>query len=71
MTGEAAALNRRLELTAVRKSGEAFPVEVAIAPISTDGTAMFAGYMRDITERRHAEVALAERMSLASLTAAG
>jgi signal transduction histidine kinase len=31
---------------------------------------MFAGYMRDITERRRAEAALAERMALASLTAA-
>ena len=63
-------LNRRLELSAVRKGGEVFPVEVAIAPISSEGSAMFAGYMRDITERRQAEAALAERMSLASLTAA-
>jgi PAS domain S-box-containing protein len=58
-TGEAVLINRRHELTAVRKNGEAFPVEVAIAPISSDGTAMFAGYMRDITERRRNETALA------------
>ena len=44
----------------MRKGGELFPVEVAIAPISSDGSAMFAGYLRDITERRHAETALAE-----------
>jgi PAS domain S-box-containing protein len=69
-SGQTAVMNRRLELSAVRKGGEQFPVEVAIAPISSDGSAMFAGYMRDITERRLAEVALAERMSLASLTAA-
>jgi signal transduction histidine kinase len=37
-----------------------FPVEMAIAPISTGGTAMFAGYMRDITERRRNEAALSE-----------
>jgi len=60
-TGEASVLNRRLELMAVRKGGELFPVEMAIAPISSDGTRMFAGYMRDITERRHAEAALAQR----------
>ena len=53
-------MNRRFELTAVRKGGEVFPVEVAIAPISSDGAAMFAGYMRDITERRRSEAALAE-----------
>jgi len=69
-TGDDAILNRRLELTAVRKGGTVFPVEVAIAPISSDGAPMFAGYMRDITERRRAEAALAERVSLASLTGA-
>jgi PAS domain S-box-containing protein len=69
-TGETAILNRRLELTALRKGGEGFPVEMAIAPISSDGSAMFAGYMRDITERRRAETALAERVALASLTGA-
>jgi two-component system, sensor histidine kinase and response regulator len=59
-TGEATGTNQRFELTAVRRGGEIFPVEVAIAPISSDGAAMFAGYMRDITERRRSEAALAE-----------
>jgi PAS domain S-box-containing protein len=59
-TGEATGMNRRFELSAVRKAGEIFPVEVAIAPISSDGAAMFAGYMRDITERRRNEAALAD-----------
>jgi two-component system sensor histidine kinase/response regulator len=63
-TGQTPVLNRRLELAAVRKGGQLFPVEVAIAPISSDGSAMFAGYLRDITDRRQAEAALAERMSL-------
>ncbi len=62
-TGEAAVMNRRLELNAVRKNGEVFPVEVAIAPISSDGAPMFAGYMRDITERRRNEAALSEYTS--------
>jgi two-component system, sensor histidine kinase and response regulator len=57
--GDTEILNRRLELMAVRRGGEEFPVEVAIAPISSDGTAMFAGYMRDITERKRAERELA------------
>jgi PAS domain S-box-containing protein len=69
-TGETAILNRRLELTAVRNGGETFAAEIAIAPISAEGSAMFAAYMRDITERRRAEAALAERVSLASLTGA-
>jgi PAS domain S-box-containing protein len=61
-TGEESVMNRRLELTAIRKNGEEFPVEVAIAPICSEGAAMFAGYMRDITERRRSEAALAEYM---------
>jgi PAS domain S-box-containing protein len=69
-TGEAQVFNQRMELTAVRKSGEVFPVEVIIAPITADGPAMFAGYIRDITERKQTETALAERMHLSSLTAA-
>ena len=59
-SGQPTGANRRFELSAVRKGGEIFPVEVAIAPISSDGTAMFAGYMRDITERRRSEAALAD-----------
>ena len=54
-TGDTAILNRRLELTAIRKSGEAFSVEIVIAPISTDGSKMFAAYVRDITERKRIE----------------
>ena len=58
-TGDTAILNRRLELIAFRKSGEDFPVEIVIAPISTDGGKMFAVYVRDITERKRIERELA------------
>ena len=58
-TGDTAILNRRFELTAIRNGGEAFPVEIAIAPISTDGGKMFATYVRDITERKRIERELA------------
>ena len=58
-TGDTAILNRRLELMAIRKSGEDFPVEIVIAPISTDGSKMFAAYVRDITERKRIERELA------------
>jgi PAS domain S-box-containing protein len=58
-TTDTAILNRRLEFTATRKGGEEFPVEIAIAPICSDGTKMFAAYMRDITERKRTERELA------------
>ncbi len=45
----------RIEITALRKSGEEFPVEISIG-MSTDhrGT-IFISYLRDITDRRAAE----------------
>jgi two-component system sensor histidine kinase/response regulator len=54
-SGDTENFNRHLELVAVRRGGEEFPVEVAIAPISSDGAPMFAAYMRDITARKQAE----------------
>jgi two-component system sensor histidine kinase/response regulator len=73
-SGDTENLNRHLELVAVRRGGEEFPVEVAIAPISSDGAPMFAGYMRDITARKQAERELrqsrdAERQNAEQLTA--
>ena len=50
-----------VELIALRKGGAEFPVEIAIAPISTVGVPLFAGYMRDITERKRAEEELARQ----------
>jgi signal transduction histidine kinase len=56
-------LNRRVELAAIRKGGEEFPVEIAIAPISTVGAPLFAAYMRDITEQKRAEEELSRQTS--------
>ncbi len=59
--GDSGMLNRRFELTASRRGGAEFPVEVAIAPISTADAPLYACYMRDITERKRAEEALARQ----------
>ena len=50
-TGEGPVLNRRLELSAVRKDGTEFPVELSITPIGGDGPPTFIGSIRDIGDR--------------------
>jgi PAS domain S-box-containing protein len=60
-SGNTAMLNRRFELSAKRRWGAEFPVEVAISRISTVGTPLYACYMRDITERKQAEEAIARQ----------
>ncbi|HEY2955361.1 MAG TPA: PAS domain S-box protein [Candidatus Eisenbacteria bacterium] len=54
-TGKAEVLDRRLELTAVRRDGSEFPVEVAITRVTQEGPPLFTGFIRDITERLRAE----------------
>jgi PAS domain S-box-containing protein len=54
-TGEGPVLNRRLELVALRADGSEFPVELAITRVDLPGPPTFTGYLRDLTERRHAE----------------
>jgi len=52
----------RLELSAVRRSGERFPVELAVAEAreAEGGEPIFVGFMRDISQRKAAEADLME-----------
>ncbi|MBJ7256761.1 MAG: PAS domain S-box protein [Akkermansiaceae bacterium] len=59
-TGIGPAMNKRLELSAMRKNGEEFPVELAITPVQTGGEIFFSAFMRDITESKAAERVLRE-----------
>jgi PAS domain S-box-containing protein len=54
-TGEQKVIGKRIELTAVRASGEEFPVEVAITVMQAGGERLFTAHLRDITERKRAE----------------
>ena len=56
-TGEGPVLNRRIEVSAVHRDGNEFPVELSITAIEGFGERLFIGFVRDITDRR----AIAER----------
>ena len=53
--GSSRLLDRRVEIEGLRADGTRFPVELTITRVAIDGPALFAGYLRDITERRRAE----------------
>ncbi len=59
-SGQPQALNRRLELVALRADGTEFPVELAIVRSESVDLVSFTGYLRDITDRKQAEAALQE-----------
>ena len=57
-TGEATVLNRRVEMTALRRNEQEIPVEVSAAPLRMGEPWSFYAFVRDITDRRRAEDAL-------------
>jgi len=64
-TGEGPLLGKRIEVTALRKSGEEIPVELSIAPVRDEDGIQFVGVLRDISERKRA--AEQQQMLLAEL----
>ncbi|HEU4560230.1 MAG TPA: PAS domain S-box protein, partial [Longimicrobium sp.] len=57
-SGEGPILNRRIEITAVRRDGGEFPVELTVAPAHWGGEVVFSAFIRDLGERRKAEARL-------------
>jgi PAS domain S-box-containing protein len=47
-----------VEVTAQRKDGQAFPVEVSFGEMTTQGHKVFTGFIRDTSEKKKAEEAL-------------
>ena len=62
-TAEERVLNRRIEISAIDKSGREFPVELSITVAGHPDEALFLGFLRDITERRAAEARLKRQAS--------
>jgi PAS domain S-box-containing protein len=57
------------ELTARRKNGEEFPVEVSFGELNSAGHKLFTGFIRDISERKRAEEMLATQTRQAAVRA--
>jgi PAS domain S-box-containing protein len=57
-TAQERVLGRRIEITALDKSGREFPVELSITLAGHPDEALFLGFLRDISDRREAEARL-------------
>jgi PAS domain S-box-containing protein len=68
-TGTGPVLGRRIELEAMRANGEEFPVELSIAVVDGEQP-MFTATLRDITQRKQAELAMQDTLAALQLSEA-
>ncbi len=57
-TGEVSTLNKQIELSALNKYGNEFPIEIAVIPIKQGNEIFFCSFIQDISERKKAESSL-------------
>lgn len=57
-TGEGRALNVLLELSAIKRNGDEFPIELTVIPIKQGEELFFCAFIRDITERKKSETSI-------------
>jgi len=70
-TGQGPILNRRIELSALRRDGQEFPVELIVSAIPWKGSYLFSAFVNDISERKRTEEELRDsRRNLLNLNQA-
>jgi len=65
-TGGGPVIGRRVELSAMRRDGSEFPVELTVTALREGGAYLFNAFVADITDRKRAAQDLEQRMELAA-----
>ena len=67
-TGEAPILNKRIEILALRRSGEEFHAELTISMVHWQGKHEFCAFISDITEKKQADALIWKQANFDPLT---
>ncbi|AUW59318.1 PAS domain-containing sensor histidine kinase [Sphingobium sp. SCG-1] len=59
-TGEKRIIGQGRIVVGTRRDGSTFPLELAVGEVQANGQRFFTGFIRDLTERQHAEARLQE-----------
>ncbi len=54
-TGQGPLVNKHIELIAMKRKGEEFPIELSIVPIKWEDSYIFSSFIHDITERKQVQ----------------
>jgi PAS domain S-box-containing protein len=66
-TGEGPVLNKRIEISALRRDGKEFPIALAVWPVRTGQTYIFNAFIHDISARKQMEMELRQAQKLESV----
>jgi PAS domain S-box-containing protein len=66
-TGEAHAIGRIRTVTAKRKNGELFPIELSVTKVADDEDFQYAAFIRDISEKSRLQEQIVENERLAAI----
>ncbi|MFG0240716.1 MAG: PAS domain S-box protein, partial [Gimesia chilikensis] len=66
-TGKGRVINQKLELTALRRNGHEFPVELMVTKVDWKEQTIFNAFVRDVSDRKEAEQLIAREKLEAAL----
>jgi diguanylate cyclase (GGDEF)-like protein/PAS domain S-box-containing protein len=67
-TGKTTVMNSLIEIHALHRDGHEFPIELSVSVIDSADLQEFNAYIRDISERKHAETVIWNQANFDSLT---